>query len=333
LFWIRFATVSLPGLTSIPLALLGYGYWSLVIGTLAGQLFQTTLLWILSPWRPTLLIEVDIAKDIMRFGFWVTLSALLMWFFVWADIFVVGYFLGPHELGIYRTGNHFVIMTYALVFSPVLPVLYSYLSRAQYRPDLIRRCAFIAVSWISIISMPIAAFLFGFSDQLSQIIFGSVWNGIALVIGIMGVVHGISWLAGMNGEFYRAIGRPELETVINSMILVIYLLVYWFTIQYGLINFLYGRVALSVFSVILHLILFDRILGLGFKIVFARLLPILVISLFMLMLALLILRYFTDSVLWSLLFGVGNLLFTLGLVLLLYKKNIVTEYRDLKLLT
>lgn len=36
LFWVRLATVSLPGLASIPLAMNGMGYWALVAGSLVG---------------------------------------------------------------------------------------------------------------------------------------------------------------------------------------------------------------------------------------------------------------------------------------------------------
>ena len=52
LFWIKLLTVFIPALFSIPLALLGYGIWSLVTGTLAGQFFNLLLLWMRSPWRP-----------------------------------------------------------------------------------------------------------------------------------------------------------------------------------------------------------------------------------------------------------------------------------------
>ena len=48
LFWVRFATVSLPGLASIPLAWGGMGYWALVGGTLLGQAAQVVMLWRIS---------------------------------------------------------------------------------------------------------------------------------------------------------------------------------------------------------------------------------------------------------------------------------------------
>ena len=41
LFWVRFATVGLPGLASIPLAWNGLGYWALVVGVLVGQVLKS----------------------------------------------------------------------------------------------------------------------------------------------------------------------------------------------------------------------------------------------------------------------------------------------------
>jgi len=52
LFWVRLVTTAAPGLASIPLAIHGMGYWALVAGTLVGQVVQSTMFWMLSPWRP-----------------------------------------------------------------------------------------------------------------------------------------------------------------------------------------------------------------------------------------------------------------------------------------
>jgi PST family polysaccharide transporter len=52
LFWVRMATVALPGFASIPLAWGGMGYWALVAGTLTGQAVQVMMLWRMSEWRP-----------------------------------------------------------------------------------------------------------------------------------------------------------------------------------------------------------------------------------------------------------------------------------------
>ena len=43
LFWVRFSTVSLPSVVSIPMALYGMGYWALVGGVILGQLSQVIL--------------------------------------------------------------------------------------------------------------------------------------------------------------------------------------------------------------------------------------------------------------------------------------------------
>lgn len=71
LFWVRFATVSLPGLASIPLAWNGMGYWALVAGNLIGQLVQAIMLWRISPWRPKLNTDTAVTKEISEFGAWV----------------------------------------------------------------------------------------------------------------------------------------------------------------------------------------------------------------------------------------------------------------------
>jgi O-antigen/teichoic acid export membrane protein len=90
LFWVRLATVAIPGMASIPLAWQGMVYWALVAGSVVGQVFQVAILWKTSPWRPRWRFEPAIAKQLGRFGGWVAAMGLLAWFYVWADSLIVG---------------------------------------------------------------------------------------------------------------------------------------------------------------------------------------------------------------------------------------------------
>ena len=263
LFWVRFATVSLPGLVSIPLAITGWGYWSLVVGLVAGQLVQLAILWVLSPWRPTMNCDPRNVWNIFQFGGWASLSALLMWFYVWADILFIGYFLGVHELGIYRVGNQSVMMVFALIFGPLVPVLYSFLARAQGEPLVVQDIANLLLRVVIWVSLPLSIFAAFFAQELSLVIFGNKWDGISAVVCFMSLVHGFSWIAGMNGEFYRAIGRPNIESIVTGVVLLLYAATYYWSVQYGLERFLFARVCLGFIALFLHFSVFKYVIGVG----------------------------------------------------------------------
>lgn len=262
LFWVRFATVSLPGLASIPLAWNGMDYWALVAGTLVGQTTQVVMLWHMSRWRPSMTFRLDLAQEMGRFGAWVGASGLLAWFYVWADALVVGMYLGSHELGLYQTGNQFAGMIFALVFGPIVPVLYSHCARMNGDQARLRHIMERAIKTIIVIAIPIAFVVFSLSEPAGLLLFGEQWLGIGLVIGVMALMHGYSWIVGMNGEAYRAMGKPALETIVTGSTLAIYLVAYLISIGHGLETFVWTRLTLAIGALLLHLTVLRKVLSL-----------------------------------------------------------------------
>lgn len=265
LFWVRFATVSLPGLASIPLAWNGMGYWALVAGTLVGQAVQATMLWRMSHWRPRATFQAGLAKEMGRFGVWVGMSGLLAWFFVWADSLIVGMYLGSHELGLYQTGNQFAMMGFTILFGPITPVLYSHLSRMRQDQERVRQATLKVIKAITFLAIPLAMMIFSLAPPLAATLFGPKWQGIEWVIGTMALMHGFSWVVGMNGEVYRAMGRPSAETIVTASILFIYLATYMFSVQYGLATFVWARFGLALGALLLHLLVLRAILSVPIK--------------------------------------------------------------------
>ena len=272
LFWVRFATVSLPGIASIPLAWHGWGYWALVAGTLAGQLAQVIMLWRMSHWRPSLTGNMRVTREMAKFGAWVGATGILTWFYAWADSLVVGHYLGTHDLGLFRTGGQLPAIFFALLFCPITPVLYSQLSRIGPSKEKIKQMAEIAIAVLTVVAIPVASILFVFSDHIEVLIFGDKWSGIGVVLGVMALMHGFSWIVGMNGEFYRALGRPSCEAFVTAGTLVVYLFVYLMVVRQGLNAFIWARMALAMGALIFHLVLLNKILDIDFVLVLRRIL-------------------------------------------------------------
>lgn len=259
LFWVRLATVSIPGILSIPLAMSGMSYWAIVAGSLTGQAMQVAVLWTMCQWRPTFSFNVAVAKDLVRFGFWVSLTGLLVWFYLWADSFVVGAFLGTHDLGLFRTGNTFVLLLFDVLFAPILPVLYSYFANLSDQTRIYQAASRI-VRIIAIIAIPLAMLLFTLSGPISDVFFGEKWVGIAFIIGHLGLMRGFGWLVGINGEVYRALNKPQHETMVYAFSSVFFLTGYLISIQVGFREFIYTRLILGMLSLLPHFYLFKKVL-------------------------------------------------------------------------
>ncbi|MDX2478962.1 MAG: lipopolysaccharide biosynthesis protein [Desulfuromusa sp.] len=274
LFWVRLATVAVPGLTSIPLAWYGMGYWSFVAGTLVGQILQVSILWKTSPWQPRINFDLVIAKKLLGFGGWITVTALLVWFYMWADSFIVGIYLGSNELGLYRIGNAFVIMIYGLLFGPLIPVLYTHLTSTSQ--DLVRIQAVMlkVVRILIFVSLPLAAIISANADLIGGLVFGPRWQGVGLVISIMALTHGVSWVITANGEAYRALGNPSVETKVMAFSMLFYLVGYLVSIQQSFEVFLWTRFGLAVLSTCIHFWVMKSVLKMQIKPILANMLTV-----------------------------------------------------------
>jgi PST family polysaccharide transporter len=271
LFYVRLLTSVLPGFASIPFALWGFGYWALVVGSLVGAFGQLVILWSISLWRPQLEYDTQIAKQLFKFGFWVTGEGLLMWLIVWLDAMIVGTYMGSENLGLYRTGNTFVVLIFGLLLSPLLPVLFSSFSQMQHDKNRLTAAILKSTKAVTLVAFPIGVGLFIVSDLLETFIFGDKWLGIGTVIGWMGLMHGISWIVGVNSDAYRAIGRADLSTKIMLLCLLYYIPTYLIAVQYNLEVFLIVRFLVACAAIPIHFFIADKYLGLKWHVVLKEL--------------------------------------------------------------
>jgi len=260
LFWIRLATAFATGLVSIPLAFFGRGVWALVAGSLVGQTINLVLLWRKSPWRPRLRYNRDLARRLFRFGFWVVLESVGAWLITWGDNLIVGRFLGMHDLGLYRTGSLLVTILFGLALSPVLPILFPTFSRLQ-DDRLALAATFHKVNRMIIaLTLPMGIGLLLVGTQMTDALFGQKWNGLGLVVAVMGLKEGAGWLVALNGELYRAMGRPDVNTKLLCVIVLYYLPAFFLASHYGLTAFTWTRFFVALVSTPIHIFVCVRML-------------------------------------------------------------------------
>jgi PST family polysaccharide transporter len=321
LFWVRMITVTFPGIASIPLAWSGFAYWSLVTGTLTGQIVQVFMLWQLSHWRPSWHFHAAVAKEMVMFGAWVGVSGVLAWFYTWADSLIVGKYLGTHDLGLYRTGNQFVILVFNMIFGPIMPVLYSYLSRMEQDQQRLKIAIEKVIRIIILISVPIAIILFTFSSLIGLAVFDSKWDGLGIVIGVMALVHGFSWIVGMNGEVYRAMGKPSYETVVPALTLFLYLAAYTYTIQIGFNVFIWNRLLLALGALLFHLYILKIIIKVNVLILMAYLCGVTIAAFFSVSIVHWLTISYFSGVWLPLLAGSLTSVVLLGLIIYIFERN------------
>jgi hypothetical protein len=72
---------------------------------------------------------------------------------------------------------------------------------------------------------------------------------------------GVSWLVGLNGELYRAMGRPDVNTKLIWAQLLYYLPAYILASRFGLGAFVWTRLSVAVVATPVHVFLCVKMLG------------------------------------------------------------------------
>jgi O-antigen/teichoic acid export membrane protein len=252
IFRIRLMTILVGSAAALSMAASGYGYWALVGGVLIGDTTRTVYLWFLSPWRPQWRFDPALARDLLRFGGWIFLEESLAWFIVWGDSAMAGLYLGSYELGLYRTGGLIVSMILSTLLEPLVPVIFSALSRTQGDERTFKKYVDMLTRLFSVVALPVASAVFLLREPLVDLLLGDKWQGLSPVIGGFAIATGLSYTASVFPPAFRASGRVKTYAKLRIITVCYFLPSFLLCAPFGLMALLYSRVAVTIFTLFLY---------------------------------------------------------------------------------
>lgn len=262
LFYVRIISVFIPIIISIPLALLGFSYWGLIIGTICTQLYNAILLTIKSKWKPRIYYSLPVLKEMLSFSIWSLIEAISIWFTLWIDTLIIGSILSPHYMGLYKTSTMMVNGLLAIVTSATIPVLFSALSRLQNNSEQFNEMFFRMQRIVSVLIFPLGIGLYLYSEFATQILLGSQWGEASSIIGHWALTSAIVIVFGHYcSEVYRAKGRPKLSFLAQLLHLIVLIPICVITSQYGFWILVFARSWIRIQSVVVHFVIMKFVIG------------------------------------------------------------------------
>jgi O-antigen/teichoic acid export membrane protein len=197
--------VIIRGITSISLAVAGFGAWSLVIGYLAGSVALSVVLWIMVPWRPRLRPQRKHLSHMLRFGGMLTAVDISAAIFSNTDYTLIGRVLGATQLGLYTLGfrlPELLIGNMSVVAGRVLFPAFAAIERGSVS-DAFQR----SLGYTLMFVLPLTAGLALLADPFIFALFGYKWEDSIPVMQLLtlyafGIAIGIP-----AGTAYKATGR------------------------------------------------------------------------------------------------------------------------------
>ena len=254
---IRMITIITPLFISIPMALVGFDYWSLIAGLLAAHLFTAIALCVRQEKLISIYFSSTVFRKMFSFSAWSLAEAFSIWLTAWVDTFIISHFLDAYYLGLYKMPTAIVTTIMAIATSSMAPVLFSALSRHQHNQVEFEKTFLTFQRYMALFLVPLGVGMFVYQDFIVEILLGPQWKLAGIVLGSWALssslVTAISYLIS---EAFRAKGMPNVSFLAQIAHLFVLIPVIYVCVQYDFITFVYARsiVRVQMIAVLLYLL-------------------------------------------------------------------------------
>lgn len=256
LFYTRVFSAIVPMIVTIPLALLGLGYWAIVIGTLSGRLFDAVFLTVLSNWKPAFAYDFTVLKEMFGFSAWSLIESISTWLTIWIGVFIVGIRMSDYYAGLYSTVINTVNSIMAIIVGATTSVLFSSLSRLKDDREAYLGVFFGFQRTTAMFVMPMGIGMFVFQEPITALLLGRDWMEGAPLLGAWGLCYSFSIIFGnLISEVYRSLGKPKLSVLAQILHIVFLAPVCYCFSGRGFVELAYARSFARFEFVFVHLLI------------------------------------------------------------------------------
>ncbi len=195
--------------SSITLALLGWGYWALVAGVVALPLSTAVGAWILCRWVPGLPRRAPGTTKLVRYAINVYGHFAVNYFARNMDNVLVGWRFGAQSLGFYKKAYDLFALSSSQLVSPITSVAFSALSRLKDDQFQYRRYFLRALALLAFVALGVGADLSLVGKDLIRVILGPGWEESGRIFVFFGPGIGVMLLYYTHGWIHLSIGTPD----------------------------------------------------------------------------------------------------------------------------
>ena len=259
------------GVVGIPMALAGFGVWSLVyshiLSIAAGLLLA---LW-LSGWRPRLSLDRTETRAILPYVVQIAAIGLLGVAIRKLDVVIVGYRFETEMLGYYTLAFSLIELVVLGICWSASQALFPALSQNVDDTARLSQVFGRGLTLLLAVTLPVACGMALMAEPFILTVFGQKW---APAIPLMQILafYALIYSAGFNlGDIYKATGRPQILTWINVFNLVLAGPILLAGSQWGLAGIAGAQVVVACVISIVNWIVAGRVIGVGIGLLWASL--------------------------------------------------------------
>jgi PST family polysaccharide transporter len=197
---IRIGSLLAGIVTAIIAAGNGFGYWALVMNSVAATVCGAAGVWLATGWRPHRPRRNTGAGPMLRYGADILGFNVINYFSRNLDNILIGRAHGSAALGFYSKAYQLMMIPVINLREPLNKVAMPTLSRLQNDPDQYRRYYMKFLSVLAFLSMPVVSYLYVCADDIIGLVLGPQWTqavGIFKILAIAALIQPVSSTRGV----------------------------------------------------------------------------------------------------------------------------------------
>ncbi|MBD3727212.1 MAG: MOP flippase family protein [Moraxella osloensis] len=198
---------------AVLMAVQGYGVYALV-GAMLAQAIVSSLSFLIiglkQHHRPAFLYHHRDLKGVYSFGLYQMGERSLDYLEANADKLLIGKFVGIEATGFYNMAWQLIIFPLSKINPVINKVAFPVYAKVQDDPEALNRYYSLSVRALSLVTVPILAFLSLYSSDVVFVVFGAGWETTATLVALLGIIGILKALGNPGGAILLALGYANI---------------------------------------------------------------------------------------------------------------------------
>jgi len=233
---VEFLSAISGSITTLVLALYGWGVWSLVWGNLSIILSKAVCLNIIRPYLHIPVFSFKGIASFLFFGGYVTISRTLWFLYTKADTIIIGKLLGKELLGFYSVGMHLASLPMDKISGILNQIAFPAYSAIQTDPQKASSHFLKTVRIMSFMAFPVLWGISSIAPELVPLLLGNKWNLSIVPLQLLCIVIPIRMISNLIGPLLMGLGRPDIPLLFSAVCSVVMPIVFIIGSYWGIIG-------------------------------------------------------------------------------------------------
>jgi O-antigen/teichoic acid export membrane protein len=242
----------------------GFGVGSLVARELTSVVAGAVLLWAVYPFRPRIQLVPHLAWKLFRYGAWIGAGLTILYVSQNVDVFIGGRIIqNTSDVGFYTTSWKLAFIAAGVFTAVASGMVFPTLSRLQGDFIALQAKLLTSIRQVGLLMFPAAALLAALAPVVIVPLLGEKWapyRSSFLVLSLLAAYAGNRTMLSIFFEGYKAIGKPWIVPVYNTVKLAVMVPAMIFGAQHGILGLALTYIPVQLLEVPAALTLAHRVL-------------------------------------------------------------------------